>query len=377
MILLINASNISKGGAIQVALSFIQECVHFNENEYHVFLSPTISSKFNSSEYPGNFHFHFLGSSPSSLLYGLYIINRLKKLEKSIKPDCVLTIFGPSYWTPKFPHLSGYAKGYYLYPESPFFKKIGLVVKFKLCLLKWIHHYFFKRNSNYYFVESEDAKNRLASFLCICKEDIFMISNTYHSAFNLEIVGDLILPPKEMDEIRLFSISSFYPHKNLEIIKDVVSELKKKSKLKFVFFLTISPVLYESKFRLFKENIINLGPVPIELCPKIYKECDFLFLPSLVEIFTASYAEAMKMGKPILTSDLSFAHDICGPAAKYFDPLNQEDIANKIIDLTMNKDLQNELIRRGKIRLIDFETPSSRAEKLIAICQNLKEQKLN
>ncbi len=79
----------------------------------------------------------------------------------------------------------------------------------------------------------------------------------------------------------------------------------------------------------------------------------------------------MKMKKPILTSDLSFAHDICGDAAEYFNPLNPEDIANKIINLANDKNRQNELIKKGERRLLDFETPKSRAEKYLAICNQI------
>ena len=114
-----------------------------------------------------------------------------------------------------------------------------------------------------------------------------------------------------------------------------------------------------------------MGPVPIDLCPKVYQECDFMFLPTLVEIFTASYPEAMKMKKPILTSDLSFAHDICGAAAEYFDPLDPEDISNKVFNLANNKDRQKELIQEGDIQLSFFETPQSRARKLLTICNDL------
>lgn len=373
MILLINTSNLRQGGGIQVALSFIQECIHFNENEYHVFLSPNILSQINSKDYSGNFHFYHIQNSPSSLKHGIGILNQLRKLEYRIKPDCVFTIFGPSYWTPKSPHLLGYAQGYYLYPESPFFKRIKLSYKIKINLLKIVHRFFFIRNAKYYYVESEDAKLRLSSFLCKSKDNIYVISNTYHSVFNLQLNGNSILPPKKNDEIRLVTISSYYQHKNLEIIKDVISELKKKSILKYIFILTINRTIFENNFKTFKENIINLGPLPIDLCPKAYHESDFVFLPTLIEIFTASYPEAMKMGKPILTSDLSFAHSICGDAAEYFNPLSPQDIAYKIINLAENKERQIELIQNGKNRLLNFETPRSKAEKLLKICKRISQ----
>jgi glycosyltransferase involved in cell wall biosynthesis len=373
MILLINASNLKMGGAIQVALSFIQECINFTEDEFHVLLSPKISSQLNQNGYPENFHFYLFQNLPTSLIYGIGIISQLRKLENKIRPDCVFTISGPSYWTPKAPHLLGYAQGYYLYPESPFFERINLSHKIKINLLKTLHRFLFIRNAEYYFVESEDAKKRLSSFLAKSKDNIYVVSNTYHSVFNLQLKGNHILPPKRKNEVRLLTISAYYQHKNLEIIKDVISELKKKSALKFIFILTINASIFENKFEGYGADIINMGPVHIDLCPKLYQECDFLFLPTLVEILSASYPEAMKMKKPILTSDLSFARDICGDAAEYFNPENPKEIADKIIYLANTAARQIELIENGEQRLQYFETPESRARKLMEICKGISE----
>ncbi len=371
MILIINASILRKGGVVQVALSFIQECSSFNENEYHVFMSPIIASQINEKEYPGNFHFYTIRNTPSSLLHAIGSINQLKKLEGEIKPDCVFSVFGPSYWTPKSPHLLGFALCKYIYPESPFFNRIGLILKLKINFLKILHSYFFKKNADYFYVETEDAKQRLSHLLRISEDNIYAFSNTHHSVFNLKTNGRIILPQKNKNEIRLVTISSYYLHKNLEIITKVIPLLKQKCSIKFLFILTIDNNIFLSKFHGFESSIVNLGPIPLYSCPGVYEESDFLFLPTLIEVFTATYPEAMKMKKPILTSDLSFAHDICGEAALYFDPLDPEDIADKIILLANNKDLQMKLVQKGEERLQYFETAESRARKLLQICDKI------
>lgn len=61
--------------------------------------------------------------------------------------------------------------------------------------------------------------------------------------------------------------------------------------------------------------------------------------------------------KPILTSDLSFATTVCGDAALYFNPMDPNDIANKIRELITNQSLYNNLVNRGAVRLDSFETP--------------------
>ncbi len=42
-----------------------------------------------------------------------------------------------------------------------------------------------------------------------------------------------------------------------------------------------------------------------------------VFIPTLLEVFSATYLEAMLMKKPIIASDLEFSRDICGESA-YF-----------------------------------------------------------
>ena len=96
-----------------------------------------------------------------------------------------------------------------------------------------------------------------------------------------------------------------------------------------------------------------------------------MFLPTLLETFSASYPEAMKMERPILTSNLDFAIDICGDAALYFNPLDSYDIANKIKTLITDPILYQDLVEKGKNRLKNFETSTSRAEKYLLCCEEI------
>lgn len=370
MRIIVNCSNLRIGGGIQVALSFIQEFIGFPENEYHVFLSPQISSQIDKKKYPYNFNFYHFEHSISSFRYAYGVIMQLKKIENIIKPDCVFTVFGPSYWTPKSKHLMGYAMPHYVYPE--YLKKVRLSLKehYLNILKKKYHKFFLKKNAEYYYSETANVSKRLSQFVNINEKKVFTIGNTYNHVFNNPLINLKILPSKKEQEFRLITISSYYIHKNLTIINEIIP-LIKTSNINIKFILTIPENIFRMKFMQNSSYIINVGPVPISHCPYLYANSDALFLPTLLECFSASYPEAMKMKKPILTSDLSFAHDICGDAAEYFNPLNPKDIANKIIDLANDKNRQKELINNGERRLLDFETPKSRAEKLLAICSNL------
>ena len=43
------------------------------------------------------------------------------------------------------------------------------------------------------------------------------------------------------------------------------------------------------------------------------------------------------MGVPIITSDLDFARDVCGDAAYYFNPDDDEQAANALAKIILNE----------------------------------------
>ena len=78
-----------------------------------------------------------------------------------------------------------------------------------------------------------------------------------------------------------------------------------------------------------------------------YEHTDALLLPTLLESYSGTYNEAMRFHRPVLTSDLDFAHAVCGDAAVYFDPWNPADIASAIVRLKNDADLRRRLVAAG------------------------------
>jgi len=373
MKLIINTSNLHGGGGTQVGFSFIHECIKFPENEYSVFLCPQLSNEIDLKKFPSNFDFYNFPNPPSPSINGLSVIKKLAELEKQINPDCVFSIFGPTYWTPKSKHLMGFANGHFLYSEFDFFKRLSIIERVQWRILSIAKRFFFLKNANYYHVETEDARSRLAKYLSCSLDSIYTVSNTYNSVYN-STIPELakILPLRTEDEFRLVCISAYYSHKNLEILNKVIPLLFENGFSNIKFVLTIDQNIYTSKFsELAKQQIMNIGPILIDNCPQLYSECDAMFLPTLLECFSANYPEAMKMRKPILTSNLSFAIDVCADAALYFNPLDERDIFKTIINIFNNKPLHNELILRGIKRLKSFNSAEERALKYIEICKHI------
>ena len=376
MKLIINCSNLYVGGGVQVSLSFINELKKINKaHEYHIFLSKAIDKQLEKKLFPDNIYFYLIEKSPATLKTRKQIVAQLDTLEKQIKPDVVFSVFGPSYWKPKAKHVMGFANACVLQKNSVDYDEFSFLKRMKKWLRAEYGSYYVKRDATHYIIETEDGKSRLSNVLKLPKSNISVVGNSYSDIFEDEAYlneshpGYIQLPKKEDDEFRLLLVSHNYPQKNLKIIGQVLPLLRNMN-LKFV--LTIDEKSYNSLFPTKPKQVLNLGPISQKACPSLYAQCDALFLPTLLEVFSASYPEAMKMEKPILTSNYSFTTDVCQDAALYFDPLDPKNIAKKIKYFIEHEALQKELIVKGKKRVKEFETARFRAEKYIELCENIR-----
>lgn len=284
------------------------------------------------------------------------------KLVRKHQPDIVFTPFGPSYWTPEVPHLIGFALGQIVYPDSPVIFKMSFRQRLKyflefLCYKK----YYFKHNSRFFWCETEDVKERMTRYLRIRPEQIVVAGNCCDQLF-YDFVGER----KNDGFFNILCPCSGNLHKNLEIIGPVLEILKE---LPIRFTVTLPDIDY---LRLFGENnprVINLGVLPPEKCPSAYVQSDMIFVPSLLECFTANYPEAMAMNKPIVATDLSFARDLCGGAALYYAPLSAEKAAEKIAGLYHDHELYSKIVAAGQKELKKFPSPGQRAEEIFKFMQ--------
>lgn len=363
MRLIVNLSNNLSGGGLQVALSFLSECRHFDQNEYHVFLSPNVARQTDRSLFGRNFIFYDIPTAPFWKLGRL-----LSPLEKQIRPDVVFTVFGPSYWRPKAKHIMGFARGHYIYPESAFLKQLPDKEKLKFYIKKSIQCFYIKHDADVYVTETEDVTARFKKIFG--KSNAYTVSNTCGRYYFSPQHFNPKLPARQPGEFRLLTLSAYYPHKNLEVIPKIIDALKDSSEGKDIrFVLTLKPEDYQRVIPpQYREWVYNIGPVPVKECPALYQECDVMFLPTLLECFSASYPEAMAMDRPILTSDLDFAHSICGDAAIYFDPMDPCDIARKAIALKNNLILRQSLVEKGRARIAAFPSARERAECYLKLC---------
>lgn len=369
MKLLINTASTHKGGGVQVAKSLIEEFDNYPEHEYHIVLGVMLREVIEIKSFSKNFHFYNVGYRPASSISTFRKSQKfLSELEQKINPDVIITTSGPAYWKAKKPHIIGYNLPHYIYSDSPFFKIISTTEKLKWRLKGLLINYFFKRDADVLVVQTEDIKNRLLNKWPDKK--VIVASNTFSSLYIVPKNELLKLPVKKKGEFRLLSLSAWYKHKNLSVIIKLIDLMPPTLLSRIRFVLTLPQSDFDIHFpKVYHDFIINVGPVVPADGPSLYSECDAMFLPTLLECFSASYAEAMTMRKPILTSDLGFAHTVCEDAALYFNPTQPQSIIDAITLLISNDELQDTLIANGVRRLNYFGTAHQRAAQYLDICK--------
>ena len=115
--ILINTTNLRKGGALQASSALIEDLKKNKKHEFHIMLSPAMSNFIQKENLPS--HMKFYECDYPRKIASSFINKELDDLERKILPDCVFSVFGPTYWKPKSPHIMGFANGLYLFDDLP------------------------------------------------------------------------------------------------------------------------------------------------------------------------------------------------------------------------------------------------------------------
>lgn len=152
------------------------------------------------------------------------------------------------------------------------------------------------------------------------------------------------------------------PTKNWGVIPETAARLAEAGQGEGRFVMTISSD-DEPWLDLFRAALDHWGErVPIERVGRVphpslgplYRDADAVFLPSVLESFSATYVEAMHFGVPLVTSRLDFAREICGSAAEYADPFDGRDCARALARVLDDPSRREALRQAGFERIRRF-----------------------
>lgn len=102
----------------------------------------------------------------------------------------------------------------------------------------------------------------------------------------------------------------------------------------------------------------------------VFQLADIFCFPSLYEGFGIPILEAMAAGTPVLASDIPPHREVAEEAAEFFDPNDENNLAEKLISLLQDSALKKALIEKGWERVSKFSWQDS-ARKMLAIYEDM------
>ncbi|WP_275316853.1 glycosyltransferase [Tenacibaculum bernardetii] len=356
MKILVNASTLVVGGGVQVALNFIKYTLKQDEDDFYYIVSNRVYDQIKEDVNPNLIT--LIPISPAKIISGKKSKKVILDIEKKYNPDIVYSIGAPSYVGFKNTEVLRLTNPLIIGADKIALSSYSLKERLINFIALRIKRLYIKKN-HFIITQTEDAKSRMIKNLNFKSDRIFVIPNTCSSIFY-----DVKKEDKTSDIINIFAFASPYPHKNIEIIPEVVENLVANGCTNFNFSVTI-PIDKESKSYINFNNLCekhsafdyieNIGKVNFKDVPGVYAKSDILFLPTLLEVFSVTYLEAMASNVPIVTTNLSFSKSVCDNAAYYFEPKNSKDATKQLLKLINNKKERESLVSLGKKRLDNFQ----------------------
>lgn len=347
---LLNATTLNKGGALQVAVSFIRETISQPASvRWKYAVSPKLAVQLERLGLPSD-STKIVSPSPARSLPSR---RKLLSIAHAINPDVVLTLFGPAYVSFDTFHACGIANAWTTHPNAHAYRTLNVLRRIQAKIgrayrLQWLRH------ADAWIVEAEAARTALVRDLGFSADRIITVPNScadhYRRGFR-----DRDCSPKQND-LNLLVLSAYYPHKHLELIPHVAAALlRHRPSLSFSFNLSLDAqskpfqriALMADKLGV-SQHVRSIGIVDIDQGPHFYASNDIVFLPTLLETNTAVYHEAMAMGLPIVTTNMDFATSVCHESAVYFEPMNADSAAMAILRLVNDHDLWRACVATGK-----------------------------
>jgi len=118
----------------------------------------------------------------------------------------------------------------------------------------------------------------------------------------------------------------------------------------------------------YRNDIFFTGHFPTSSLPELYSGADIVVVPSLYEGFGMGVLEAMASGIPVACARAASLPETAEHAALYFNPNDVEDMADRMVNLTANRDVHRECRRLGLERAQNFSWDRC-AERTLEIIQ--------
>lgn len=185
---------------------------------------------------------------------------------------------------------------------------------------------------------SENTKKDILKFFKVDPEKIKVIYNGIGEEFvekernEIDYLYEKFNIPR--NKKLLMYVGNLKPHKNLERLLEAYSKIDNIDETSLLLvgkaFANYN-VLEEKEEKLkIKENVIHTGIVTQKELVDLYNLVDLFVFPSLYEGFGLPVLESLACGTPVICSNTSSLPEVGGNEVTYIDPLDIDDIKEKI-----------------------------------------------
>ncbi len=362
MLIVILAHALRSGGGAVVGRNFVN-ALNSITNQRHKYIV-TIPGKcgYENITLPDGGRYVTCGD-PGSKVARIRFEKEIKRNVVEKEADVVLGLGNHGLTHVRCPQAVFVQNAYLVYPSDYFpgadLKK-RMQIKLQRHLLKKV-----LKSTELLFCQTPVMKKRLSEYYGYDSENIKLLPNAVSGMLTKSPCRQSQEKAKgvKKDKFNCLVLSKYYVHKNPGIIVEAIKQCPERFD-DFNFITTVSPNDNKQAKRFLEQisededvkgKIENVGFIEHENLAEYYSDVQLVIMPTLLESFSVTYLEAMYFGVPVLTTDLDFAHYICGPAAAYYDPWSAKGFAERLLEVYGNKNMQNELVQAGKLQFQKFD----------------------
>ena len=361
LINVVNARNV--GGGLQVVHNFLLGTQKYNipQVTWYYAVSKCLDEVYLDEEFKKNAadRYFVFPNQPNFMGSYRHVKHQLASLEQDIAPDVIYTILAPSYFSFKGKEVMRFVHPWVVtsnpYAWSTLGGKAKLKMKLHIKLIKTL-----LKKTNYIITQTEAVKKGLIEQLDMNADNIRVVNNVLPAIYSSMDNSPL---PHDSEWVDIPAIGGG-EHKNLDIIPEIIHILENKYGIKnYRFHITLPqsssvlPLIEAKAVKLYvADRIVNHGNMKQNDLALLYRKSMISFLPSVLEVFSASTIEAMYFQLPTVATNLFFNTEVFGDACLYYTPKDAEAAAAQIVKAVTNESLRTSLKQKMTKQLHKFNS---------------------
>jgi glycosyltransferase involved in cell wall biosynthesis len=193
---------------------------------------------------------------------------------------------------------------------------------------------------------SEFSRRELATALRIDGSRMFVVPNSCEHLRDI-IPSDTVLERLGVKAGKFFLlVGQPSPNKNFPMAMAAFSKLRIEA-VQLVIVGAADSAVFRQGIDAAPAGVVVAGHVSDEELVALFRNAIALVFPSIYEGFGIPPLEAMVHGCPVLASRIPPVEEVCGDAARYFDPNSSDSIAQAMKSSTLDLGIRDEMVQRG------------------------------